>query len=227
MLSKSDKYLTILLGLIAILAILTGYFRIKKTIYLPFEIERKETKTLIQKEDLIFPNQQDTDNDGLSDFEEEFVYQTSVYNEDSDSDGFSDKEEVDAGSNPLNPEHTPYHKPKQQENTPEENFLNEISTEDISIQEIRDLLVEQGGLSQDIVDKIDDKTLKELYNKTKEETGINLNNLGASAEEPGQFLDLNIEEIRQLLIEQGIDKTLLDLVDDETLKTMFLELFTQ
>lgn len=45
----------------------------------------------------------DTDNDGLSDYDEINVYGTSIYIPDSDSDGYSDKQEVDTGNNPNCP----------------------------------------------------------------------------------------------------------------------------
>ena len=51
-------------------------------------------------------NQQavDTDGDGLSDYDEMYVYGTSPYLEDTDSDGISDYDEVKSGSDPNCPE---------------------------------------------------------------------------------------------------------------------------
>lgn len=43
----------------------------------------------------------DTDGDGLYDYEESFVYHTSINNKDTDNDGFSDGEEVKSGYSPL------------------------------------------------------------------------------------------------------------------------------
>ncbi|MBI4256758.1 hypothetical protein HY626_01735 [Candidatus Uhrbacteria bacterium] len=45
----------------------------------------------------------DTDQDGLVDYDELYVYKTSPYIVDSDSDGFSDQEEVYSGNNPNCP----------------------------------------------------------------------------------------------------------------------------
>ena len=47
------------------------------------------------------PNSADTDNDGLSDYEEIKIYHTDPLNPDTDGDGFSDSQEVKAGYNPL------------------------------------------------------------------------------------------------------------------------------
>ena len=46
----------------------------------------------------------DTDTDGLSDYDEMYVYGTSPYLEDTDSDGISDAEEIKKGSDPNCPE---------------------------------------------------------------------------------------------------------------------------
>src|SRR3989338_3721014 len=45
----------------------------------------------------------DTDRDGLSDYNEFYLYQTSPYLDDTDSDGVGDKQEVDTGGDPNCP----------------------------------------------------------------------------------------------------------------------------
>jgi hypothetical protein len=56
-----------------------------------------------QKNDEARLRAQDTDGDGLSDWDELNIYQTSPYLEDSDSDGFADKQEIDSGNDPNCP----------------------------------------------------------------------------------------------------------------------------
>ncbi|MCX6798206.1 MAG: hypothetical protein NTX66_03290 [Candidatus Falkowbacteria bacterium] len=46
------------------------------------------------------PNLTDTDNDGLTDYEEVKTYKTNPLNPDSDGDGFTDGVEVHGGYNP-------------------------------------------------------------------------------------------------------------------------------
>ncbi len=53
------------------------------------------------------PLNADTDNDGLSDYSEVYVYGTIPILYDTDSDGWSDKDEVDAGTDPLDPSSSP------------------------------------------------------------------------------------------------------------------------
>ncbi len=134
---------------------------------------------------------------------------------------------MEAQSDPLNPESNPYRIDVPEKPSPEQTFSlskYDILNETISIEEIRNLLINEAGLSQEIVDKLDDKTLESLYNETKQETGIDLEQLTAPNDQERQFSDLTPSQIKQLLIEQGsIDESMLDSIDDETLKSMFLQ----
>jgi len=228
MVAKTNKCLIVFLIIIGILAIFLGYIQIKGAIYAPFkQVIVEEPELPSEAEIFSFLSAQDTDKDGLSDFDERFVYQTSVYIFDSDGDSFSDKEEVEAQSDPLNPESNPYRIDVPEKPSPEQTFSlskYDILNETISIEEIRNLLINEAGLSQEIVDKLDDKTLENLYNETKQETGIDLEQLTAPNDQERQFSDLTPSQIKQLLIEQGsIDESMLDSIDDETLKSMFLQ----
>jgi len=236
---KSKKSSILFLSFLTIFAVGLIYFQIRGAIFSPF---KKSEQTAVDKQIESTVNilaTQDTDEDGLTDFDEEFVYQTSVYLTDSDSDGFTDKQEADAGSDPLNPNSTP--KLVKSETGSETNFLEktfkaeeiqsfqEAGTEaknqnEISAQEIRDLLVNSAGLSRDVVDKLDDEMLIKLYNETKQETGIDLQTLG---QEQAAEKIFDISQMRQILIEQGVDETMLNQVDDATLEQMFLEALTQ
>lgn len=229
MTSKTDTRLIIFLIIIGFSAVFLSYFQFKGTIYSSFkQVPIEELEFPDQAEAFAILSEQDTDGDGLSDFDERFVYKTSVYVFDSDSDSFSDKEEVDAQSDPLNPESTPYRTPPSaSEETISESALFSVEPdnqeEKTPIQEIRDLLINQAGLSQEIVDKLDDKTLERLYNETKQETGIDLKQLQALDNQQRQFSDFDPSYIRQILIEQGADENILDSIDDEILKLIFLQ----
>ncbi len=48
-----------------------------------------------------YSKEKDTDRDGLSDYDERYIYGTSPYDQDSDNDGYSDYDEVKAGTDPL------------------------------------------------------------------------------------------------------------------------------
>ncbi|MCC5908780.1 MAG: OmpA family protein [Balneolaceae bacterium] len=54
------------------------------------------------------PLNPDTDGDGLTDYEEIYVYGTDPLNPDTDGDGFSDGQEVEMGTDPLDPSDPPF-----------------------------------------------------------------------------------------------------------------------
>lgn len=63
--------------------------------YTPLEVKESKEREAMKT--------RDTDNDGLSDYDEQMVYKTSLYLKDSDSDGFDDKTEVFSGNDPNCP----------------------------------------------------------------------------------------------------------------------------
>ncbi len=110
--SRQRKTLTVILTVFSLAIVLFSFWQIRDAIYSPFNFEDEYEKlasaenipegtckgaNCVDEEKL---KNLDTDNDGLSDFEELNFYMTSPYLEDSDSDGISDKVEIEAGSNP-------------------------------------------------------------------------------------------------------------------------------
>lgn len=87
-----------------------GFWQIGNTIRAPFiredsNIVGANGRSPVQgeDEDILALQQKDTDNDGLNDYEELYVYNTSPYLPDSDSDGFSDSEEIKSDNDPNCP----------------------------------------------------------------------------------------------------------------------------
>ncbi|MCX6715181.1 MAG: hypothetical protein NTX72_05210 [Candidatus Uhrbacteria bacterium] len=132
----------------------------------------------------------DTDGDGLSDYDELYVYKTSPYLKDSDSDGIDDKTEVFGGTDPNCPvgkdcgagavetANTAATTPQEvlgstpgNEGILKSGQLKFQSTEDVqkffksaTSQEIRSALV-QSGMKQADVDKISDADLQTLFDQ--------------------------------------------------------------
>ena len=247
---KNTKLAVLFILISVILVIAMGYYLVSK-IYEPFPTYKgKETITPTEEDILNYFKTVDTDKDGLSDFEEQFQYGTSIYLADSDSDGYNDKEEIGTGSNPLNINSTPF-SPEAGESTTiiegitptieEQNLITNETEEEIEEEidtgELRTFLVQELGLSSDIVDKLDDKTLIKVYNETKEQTGYDFNQLKELAAQKKQeqvqnssnyfstpeqetsedLGNLDMEALRKLLEEQGADPEILDKVDDQTL----------
>lgn len=100
-LSKEQKVGFALLSVFAILTLAIGVMQIRNTMYGPFSLNKvvpTDIKEKINSTDAL--RFRDTDNDGINDFDELYVYTTSPYLADSDSDGIDDLEEVTKGTNP-------------------------------------------------------------------------------------------------------------------------------
>lgn len=104
-LSKEQKTGFVLLFIFAILVIGLGFLQLRNTIYNPFAIDF----TVYEEEGMVKDvegrlKNLDTDYDGLLDWDEINIYNTSPYLEDTDSDGIEDKVEIDRGLDPLCPQ---------------------------------------------------------------------------------------------------------------------------
>lgn len=232
---RGNKKLLIVFTFFSIFIILFGFFSIKYKIEGPFKIS-SQNENITEEDVRQALAARDTDQDGLNDETEIFNYYTSIYLDDSDSDGYNDKEEVEAGSDPINEESNPLNKDIIAQKTTN----NNQGQKELTIEEIREKLVVM-GISQEIIDQVDDETLKNIYEETIEETGINPKNY--SLESLGQvnldqikessditseenLANLDINEIRQLMLAAGADSEILNSVDDETLRTIFIEAIT-
>lgn len=137
----------------------------------------------------------DSDGDGLSNFDELYIYSTSPYLADSDSDGFNDKQEIDDGYDPNCPkgqdcrsQGTGNSQQGTGENIEGQTGLegsaaaasssqqtvdslpptaNSYTPEQIA--EIRQTLLDAGGISQEQLDAIPDEELIKILEETLKE----------------------------------------------------------
>jgi hypothetical protein len=111
-LSPQQKISAGLLGLVGLLAFGLAANQVLSQINAPFFV----SKSVIEKANKFFVDQQaentsleasktkDTDHDGLSDYDELYVYSTSPYLVDTDSDGLQDASEIAQGTDPNCPQ---------------------------------------------------------------------------------------------------------------------------
>lgn len=113
-LGLEQKIAVVILFIFAIAVMGMWSVQFKKSITNPFNYQSNNTADNTKNSSAAASQQQakdseealrskDTDGDGLSDWDELYIYKTSPYLEDSDSDGFSDKEEIDSGNDPNCP----------------------------------------------------------------------------------------------------------------------------
>lgn len=108
--THAQKAGVVLLALFAMLVVVLGVLQFRSTIYGPFVTSPSKDAgpatdiARLLEDDEVRLQRIDTDQDGLSDFEELTFYETSPYIPDTDSDGVSDSAEVEAGTDPNCPE---------------------------------------------------------------------------------------------------------------------------
>lgn len=224
----SEKYLSVFLIFLGVAALLLGVIGIRSGMRAPFLRPYSGSGTSSLSLDTELKNK-DTDKDGLSDYEELNLYQTSPYIEDSDSDNIPDREEIVKGSDPNCP-------------AGQDCFASTQLSSEIFAQtglepigpvagSLRDNL-RKAGLSDEVLAGINDDELLSIY---EEVIGITpsldyLPTDGFAGADESLFGDstdylknISSGELRQLLVDSGIAKEFLVDIDDATLKRMFLE----
>lgn len=135
----------------------------------------------------------DLDNDGISDYDELYVYKTSPYLADSDSDGFDDRTEIFSGNDP---------------NCPEGDSCGPIvagseGSADGQIEDIKNVLEVMPGAK-----------------KTLDAGTYDLNN---KDDIKALFKNLGVDDIKQSLINSGASQEVIDEIDDATINKYFDE----
>lgn len=201
--TKEQKAAFGLFVFLAFFALLFGWKTFSVHIQRPFELQALrattqtdflETSSSKEEEKL---KATDTDQDGLMDYDELYVYKTSPYLSDSDSDSYDDKTEVFSGNDPNCPI----------EKDCKHAIVSENTSQEAAAQEF---LEDSSGIVLSL-----------------EEPTVN----GVSPEALGDMETLlsafGVEEIQELLKEQGVPQETLDSLDDETLLKLFEQAFSE
>ncbi|MBU4421608.1 hypothetical protein L6259_02370 [Candidatus Parcubacteria bacterium] len=183
---KKERTGIIVLACAGVLALIFGAWNLGHDIKKPFLLKPGQAITTATSDNLFFELQgKDTDKDGLSDYDELYIYETSPYLEDSDSDGKLDSEEVSGGSDPNCPEGKEcgvqvktasepvgFDVPTAadiSQNSADQSDTAGIDINNLTVDAIKQIL-EASGIGKDVLDQIDDATLMDIYYKTLEET---------------------------------------------------------
>jgi hypothetical protein len=195
----------------------------------------------------------DTDQDGLSDYDELNVYHTSPYLEDSDSDGISDKDEVLTNQDP--------NCPKGQvcttllDNSTSGSATSTISTQGLPSTQIPaadpasiKAFLKQNGVTDEQLNSLDDATLLKIreqliasvqsnqtsgtdldayFSDSGESTTATAQTATTATNNYDQLKNLSASQIRDLLKQQGASESLLSKYSDEQLKQVFSQMLQQ
>jgi hypothetical protein len=198
-LSKNQKIAATSLAVFAVFILVLWFVQLRNNIYGPFNAPagQNQVASEAQNSDEALKNK-DTDSDGLSDWDELNVYKTSPYLEDSDGDGYKDGEEIKKNFDP---------------NCPQGRTCTGGS-----------LIEQEGGQASATASS----TLNSLLNQFGATNPANLSNpTSGSANLNSSQLDalknIDAASLRQLLLQNGMDKTTLDKISDANLLKSFQE----
>lgn len=217
----------IALGVVALLALIFGFWQIKTSLSLPLDIPGGNIPLESNKQNLDFGQdiaqlqQKDSDSDGLSDYDELYVYGTSPYLADTDSDGVDDKTEIEQGTDPNCAEGT--------DCGPAIKIPSSLTGDSArptpTAEEIRAFL-RQYGASEEQIASYDDDSLVALYKEVSGELGGTSNGqkntvkqeFVLTPEQKSLIKNMSNSELRQFLINGGADPEFLKKIDDVTLR---------
>lgn len=238
-LTKEQKVAFVLLVFLGLAGLVLGYFSFGANIRRPFDIQLAKSAaeepylTLTEREEQEKEEQKtrDTDSDGLTDYDELYVFRTSPYITDTDSDGFDDKTEVYAGNNPNCPEgktcsgtsdtsgtssaasdllgslsDSPFARDLTQYDFQSEADIQAF-VKSITVDEIRTALA-NAGVSQEQLDTITDEQLQALFEQTlssASESGELDALLGAMQEQAGAAAETTTETNTEASGEAGAE----------------------
>lgn len=167
----------------------------------------------------------DTDQDGLSDYQEIYQYYTSIFLPDTDSDGFTDAEEVNLGQDPVCPVGescnllrliTP--------DTKLSSIIQDISLDDnltiqkAAVAEFRKFL-EANGMDKAELDVLTDEDLLAIFRIVDESNILDGDQLSASTT-PDQIREF-------LLLMPGVDEAEINAMSDDELTAIAQDLIDQ
>lgn len=234
------------LFIFAVLFLIISFFQIRANLYRPYALSNVIPDVLI-KEKFSDPiealHYRDTDRDGLTDFEEIYIYGTSAYLSDTDGDGVGDKDEILQGKNPLCAEGAACDK-QSFDSLPIQNLESWVKSieqgemENFNIEEVFQnpeqirLLLLSSGVEKELLDSLSDEELlyisQEIFNSDDFKEAMNLQVVVHDNDKP-----VNKEEafsnptlLREMMLNSGyVDKEALDKLTDEEVKKAAEQMF--
>ncbi len=248
-LTLEQKLGFVFLFVFTILFLIISFFQIRNNLYRPYALSNAVPDILI-KEKFSDPvealHYRDTDRDGLTDFEEIYIYGTSAYLDDTDGDSVKDREEILQGRNPVCVEGTECDK-QVGENLPIQNLENWIKDPESegNLFDINDLLNDpeqikliliSSGVEENKLKGFSDEEIlkigKEIFDSEdfQNALGVRMSSLNTTSstekviEKKDVFEDISL--LRKMILETGyVDKEALDKLTDEEVKKAAEQMF--
>ncbi len=234
---RVEKLLSGAILFFGLAALVLGFFQFKSNINKYFIRPVNTPIAEANPDDLLGLSQKDTDADGLSDYDELYIYNSSPYLSDTDSDGINDGGEIARGTDPSCPEGQNCFAAWNQispgivipgQSSSDTSGSNLLLSGQLTPAQLREFL-KQAGVSAAELDAYSDEDLLQIYSEILSEQQSQ-NSPAAPAQNVNlpvtDIKDLTTEQIRQLLAEAGVSKEVLEQVTDDELMDLVNEILT-
>ena len=201
-LSSEQKAAFAILLFLGLGGIILGFLSFGANLRRPFDIQYVEslakgrylTQDQQDAEEVRLLKERDTDGDGITDYDELYVFKTSPYLTDTDSDGFDDRVEIFSDHDP---------------NCPRGTECGGLLSADSEADTSKD--------PSELLNSVNSNTTQanSIFDNT---AGVKLE---TEADIQTYFKSLTTDQIRQALLDQGLSQEQVDSVSDEEIRTLF------
>lgn len=207
------------LGVVAVIGVATlifSFLNVRKTISDPFyrdpsKLGSFKTSSQLEDERLAKLKTADTDGDGLTDYDELYVFRTSPFLEDSDSDGDADGKEIVAGTDP----NCPKGKSCRSSETSSSGATDVVP----ALGQGANVTTPADGTAAGSTSTVTNETLQTLTDVFGDLQSLTLEKAEADLRK------LPSIELRQFLVKIGLPADVIGKADDETLIRLLIETF--
>ena len=239
---RVNRYLSVSIVTLGLAGVVFGFFQFRNTLGKNFRPETASPVSLAQSQsetapDLLGLRNKDTDQDGLSDWDELNVYNTSPYLPDTDSDDIDDSQEIAQNGDPNCPVgencFDVFGGAVAESDTTRDAVDQLLSQSGSSVFDLRQGLLDSGVDENELAAFTDEELLQIYQEVLVEQQGTPIT---TSAETPAQtvtlpadsdFSKLTPAELRILLKNAGVAESILQKVTDQELLQLVAEITAQ